>query len=282
MEKVVYRTGENRKKFPYRVQAVERALDILDCFTFESKELGLFEIAEKTGLNKTTAKRMLANLSFRNYLQQDPKTMKYRLGMRLFEMGGIVSSSFSLLKTAGHHMEALQKASGATVLLGMMMDEQLVYIDKREGTGVIRISSEIGWRRPIHYGMLGMVLCAYQEPPEVARMLKKYPLEAYTPHSITSQEKFMDRLKEIRKQGYVRETGEAVEGVVGIAAPLWDSACSVVAALGVAFPARETISADGTADLAQRVKETCATISAEIGYGSVEKRSQKRVGAGEW
>lgn len=259
-------TDEKRKRPSYRVQAVERALDILDCFTFEKKELGLFEIVEQTGLNKTTVKRMLANLSSRKYLQQDPKTKKYKLGMRLFELGGIVFSSFSLRKAASHFMDTLQKEIGSTVLLGAVMEEQLVYIDKREGNTMIRISSEIGWRRPLHYGMLGMVLCAYLDPALVTMILGKYPLERYTPRSITEERRFKERLEGIRKQGYVIEVGEAVEGVVGIAAPIRDYTRHVIAALGIAVPAGEGILQDGTDDLSRRVKETCHRISAELGF----------------
>jgi len=267
LENMVTRKNEIRGTPSYRVQSVERALDILDCFTFENKELGLFEIAAQTGLNKTTAKRMLANLTSRKYLQQDPKTKKYKLGMRLFELGGIVFSSFSLRKAAAHFMDLLQKDTQSTVLLGVMMEEQLVYIDKREGNGMIRISSEIGWRRPLHYGMLGMILSASLDPAEVALILRKYPLEAYTSRSITDEEKFKNRLEEIRKRGYVIEKGEAVEGITGIAAPIRDYSRSVIAALGIAVPIGEGISQDATEDLARRLRETCAKISAELGFG---------------
>jgi len=256
----------NGRKPSYRVQAVERALDILDCFTFENKELGLFEIAGQTGLNKTTVKRMLANLTHRNYLQQDPKTKKYKLGMRLFELGGIVFSSFSLRKAAAHFMDFLQKETRSTVLLGVMMEDQLVYVDKREGNGMIRISSEIGWRRPLHYGMLGMILSAYLDPEKAAVILKKYPLEAYTPRSITDEEKFKNRLEEIRVQGYVIENGEAVEGIIGIAAPIRGHTHKVIAALGIAVPAGQCVSREATHDLAHRLREACDKISVELGH----------------
>ena len=74
----------------YRVQALERALDILDCFSLQKRVQGLSEIAEETGLNMTTAKRLIANLTSRGYLRQVPGSKRYELGMRLFELGGIV------------------------------------------------------------------------------------------------------------------------------------------------------------------------------------------------
>ena len=77
----------------YRAQALERALDILDCFCFQNRELSLSDVVYRTGLNKTTAKRLVANFTARGYLQQDPQTKTYQLGMRLFELDGIVFSS---------------------------------------------------------------------------------------------------------------------------------------------------------------------------------------------
>jgi len=165
----------SEKKSIYRVQALERALDILDSFDFQNRELNLSDVVTRTGLNKTTAKRLISNLTARGYLQQDPQTRKYQLGMRLFELGGVVFSSFSLRRSAAAPMTGLQNETGATVLLGVRMEDHLVYVDKREGDGMIRISSDVGWRRPLHYGMLGMVLMAGIESREIDRSLKIAP-----------------------------------------------------------------------------------------------------------
>ncbi len=250
----------------YRVQALERALDILDCFNFQNRELSLADVVCRTGLNKTTAKRLISNLTTRGYLQQDPQTRKYQLGMRLFELGGVVFSSFSLRRSAASPMTGLQNKTGATVLLGVRMEDQLVYVDKREGDGMIRISSDVGWRRPLHYGMLGMVLMASLESKEVDRILKKYPLEAHTPFSITDIDAFSLRLEEIRVQGYAVEKEEAVEGLVGIAAPIKNYSRQVVAALGLALPLGRRNLNEDLAGIVKSVKYTCDLISSELGY----------------
>ena len=250
----------------YRVQALERALDILDCFNFQNRELSLSDVVIRTGLNKTTAKRLISNLTTRGYLQQNPQTRKYQLGMRLFELGGVVFSSFSLRRAAAYPMAGLQNETGATVLLGVRMEDQLVYVDKREGDGMIRISSDVGWRRPMHYGMLGMVLMASLESKEVDRILKKYPLQAHTPFSITDRDAFSLRLEEIRVQGYAVEKEEAVEGLVGIAAPIKDYSRRVVAALGLALPLGRRRLDEDLAGIVKSVKYTCDLISSELGY----------------
>lgn len=250
----------------YKVQAVERALDILDCFSFQNRELSLSEIVMRTGLNKTTAKRLMSNLVTRGYLRQNPQTKKYQLGMRLFELGGIVFSSFSLRQAAANPMTLLQRETGATVLLGVGIENQLVYIDKREGEGMIRISSDIGWRRPLHYGMLGMVLMASLEPRDVREILVQYPLEAHTPYSITDEDAYSLRLEKIRDQGYVLEKEEAVEGVIGIAAPIKDYSRQVVAALGIALPLGQRLIDEKLDRIVVLVKNACETISSDLGY----------------
>ncbi len=223
-------------------------------------------MVKRTRLNKTTVKRLIANLTTRGYLQQDPQSKMYQLGMRLFEMGGIVFSSFSLRQAAAYPMTQLQSKTGATVLLGVRMEDQLVYFDKREGAGMIRISSDIGWRRPLHYGMLGMILLAGLDAEEVRKILKQTPLEAHTPFAITDPDAFSLRLEQIRDQGYVMEKEEAVEGVFGIAAPIRDYSRQVVAALGIALPLSSSNRTKKLDRLIKMVKKTCETISSDLGY----------------
>jgi len=250
----------------YRVQALERALDILDCFNFQNRELSLSDVVVRTGLNKTTAKRLTANLTSRGYLQQDPQTRKYQLGMRLFELGGVVFSSFSLRRAAAYPMSSLQSETGATVLLGVRMEDELVYVDKREGDGMLRISSDVGFRRPLHYGMLGMVLMASLESMEIDRILKKHPLQAHTSFSLTDVDAFSLRLEEIRVQGYVVEKEEAVDGLLGIAAPIKDYSRQVMAALGIALPVGQRNLTAKLDRMVASVKKTCDLISSDLGY----------------
>ncbi len=69
----------DQNKTVYRVQALERALDILECFSFQDRSMSLSDVVNRTGLNKTTAKRLISNLTARGYLQRDPQSKKYQL-----------------------------------------------------------------------------------------------------------------------------------------------------------------------------------------------------------
>jgi DNA-binding IclR family transcriptional regulator len=254
------------KTTSYRIQSLERAFDILECFSFQKRELSLSDIVQLTGLNKTTAKRITANLLSRGYLQQNSMGKYYKLGMRLLEFGGIVFSSLSLRESSIRPMNRLQRLTDATVLLGTEMDQQLVYIDKREGGGMIRVLSDIGWRRPLHYGMLGMTLMAYLDPKKIQRILQKTPLTAHTPYSITDLDAFSLRLEQIRKNGYILEREEAVEGILGIAAPIRDYTRHVVAAIGIALSTALRHSEKELDHLVDIVRATADEISDNLGY----------------
>ncbi len=134
------------------------------------------------------------------------------------------------------------------------------------GKGMIRIASEVGWRRPLNYGMLGIILMSSLDPKNVKRILKKYSLKPYTPMSITDADAFSLRLEQIRDQGYILEKEEAVEGVIGIAAPIRDYSRQVVAALGIALPAGSRNQTKGLDHIVDLIKKTCETISSDLGY----------------
>ena len=134
-------TTADRKEREYKVQAVERALDILECFSLQDRELNLSEVATKTGLNKTTAKRLISNLTERGYLKKlDSK--HYQLGLRLFELGGIVHSSLNLREATSAPMSQIQKETGATILLGTIMEDQLALIEQ-VGTHAVSFIQEL-------------------------------------------------------------------------------------------------------------------------------------------
>ncbi len=204
----------------------------------------------------------------RGYLKFDPATGSYSLGAKVFELGSIVFSSFSLRKAAASHMTELQQKTSGTVLLGAHMDDQLIYLDKREGNSAVRIASEIGWRRAPHHGMLGMVLMAWLPADRQAELLDKDPLRPITSRTITDLKTFRLRLAEIAHAGYVLERGEAVEGVTGMAAPIRDYSRSVIGAIGVAL-------VDSLHDEASIARATAAVrsaahrISLELGYVTV-------------
>lgn len=249
----------------YNVRAVERALGILDAFSFQERELSLGQLAAKTQLSKPTVFRILSTLEHHSYVSSDPAQGVYRLGPRFLELGGIVLSSLGLQKVARPHLDQLQREIRVTILFGVLINGELVFIDKRESDGPIRIFSEVGFSRSPAYGMLGMTLMAFTDAEEAKRLLVRFPLEAYTRHSITDEAIFLERLRQVREQGYALEFNEAIEGVWGVAAPVWDARRKVVAAVGAALPISEQ-SDERVAEVVDRVRACSQRISGGMGY----------------
>jgi IclR family KDG regulon transcriptional repressor len=246
-------------------RSLERALQILGAFSFEITELTLVELSNILNLSKSTVYRLASTLINYDFLNYNEQSKKYSLGLRLFELGSIVAASFSLRKAASEHLTHLHTKLGKTVFLGILQEDEVIYIDKRESSlDPIRFSSEVGRRRPPYFGMFGQLLMAFLPDQEVDRILKKKPLKPITRKSITAKEEFKERLREIREQGFFIDREEAIDGITGISAPIKDYTGTVVAALGVGFISSSENS-QGALKIRKAVCETAKRISRKLG-----------------
>jgi len=203
------------------------------------------------------------------FLRQDQESKKYYLGLKLFELGSVVVSSFSLTRIASPHLTELESKLGKTVFLGILEDGELLYIDKREGAkDGIRFTSNVGKRRPPYWGMLGSILMAYLTEKEIDDLLARHPLTPTARKSFTRNEQYKEWLRRIREQGYVIEDETAFEGIGGVAAPIWDFRDKVTAALGVGFIA-SSVDSKTLKKIIKEVTGTALEISNELGYNGM-------------
>lgn len=250
----------------YSIRAIARAIDVLNVFSRGKNRLSLDEITKETGLSKPTTFRILSTLQQYKYVVLDPVEGRYRLGSVFLALGAAALGSVSLRGIAKPYLTILRDELQTTVLVGTIMDDMLVYLDKVECDGPVRIAADIGLRRdPPNFGMLGMTLMAFLEDAEVQRLLGFSPLKAFTGKSIVDVGAYLDRLHEIRSQGYTVEFGEAIEGVWGIGAPVRNSNREVVAAVGAALP-MSSISDARVKEVVAKTLRCAAAISTELGY----------------
>lgn len=250
----------------YRVQSLERAFDILDCFDYEHTSFTLNELAEKTGLNKATTRRLAYNLEARGFLQQDPGNKAYQLGMHLFELGRYVLSNMELRTCARPHLENLSKQLGATVLCSIPSDDFWIVIEKFFGYHTISMPSEVGTRRQISSGLQGQIFLAGMDDESVHKILIKHPLQAYTPFSLTDNAKYWPRLRKVRENGYAIESEEYMEGLMGIAVPVKNHRKQTVASVLVGLPAKRSEDKVYIESVVNLIKAIGNQISHEMGY----------------
>jgi IclR family KDG regulon transcriptional repressor len=254
------------KKESFYNRSLERALKILCAFQRDNRTFTLSELSKILGLPKATILRLCSTLLKYHFLGYNAEAKQYSLGLKLFELGGIVYSSFSVRRVASPYLSQLQSRLGKTAFLGILQDGQLLYIDKKEDLQrPIRFASDIGTYRPPHFGMLGHTLMAYLNDEEVDRIIEKNPLRPFTRKSIKSVEAFKERLRKIRRQGFYIDKEEALDGVTGIGAPVRDFTGKVVAAVGVGFISSSEDS-KGLTKIIREVVRTSQTISYELGY----------------
>ncbi len=229
-------TDINAAPARYRIQAVERVAAILDVFSPEEPEFGVTEISERTGLHKSTAHRFLVNLEAVGLLERDAKTQRYRLGLRMFEMGGIVLEQMSLWDEALPFLEGLVRESGETGHLAVLERGEAIYIEKVETRRALRIPSAMGRGYPAHATSLGKVLLADLGEDEVREITGAHGMASYTRTTTTDVEQLLAELTEIRDQGYAVDDEEYDDGLCCIGAPIRDHTGRVVAAIGIGGP----------------------------------------------
>ncbi len=247
-------------------RSLERALQILCIFTFDKQDLTLSQLSEGSGLHKATVLRLCSTLIKYDFLKFHQDSKHYSLGLKLFELGSILFSSFSLRRVASFYLDQLQSKLGKTVFLGILENDELIYIDKKEDPKIpIRFTSQIGTRRLPCFGMLGQILMAFQPEKEINRLLNKAPLTPFTKKSLVSEKEFKERLLRIRKQGFFVDEDEALDGISGISAPIRDYTGEVIAGVGVSFISSSE-DAKGKKMIIKEVCETAKGISKQMGY----------------
>lgn len=259
----------NRTEFEgVQVRSVAKALAILDLLAAAGREMSLAEIASKTGLAKSTLHGLLVTLKSFRYVEQSTFDGTYRLGIRLFEIGSVVASSWDVRRVAAPHIQRLLDEFEETVHLAVLDQDQVLYIDKRETRRSLRIVSQVGARLPAHCSGVGKVLLAHLPTEEVRRIATARGLPRYTGNTITGLRQLEDELERVRSQGYALDNQEIMDGLRCVAAPIRDHTGRVSAAISVSGPVTR-IAGDRLGQAVESVTRTAAGISADLGFNAM-------------
>jgi DNA-binding IclR family transcriptional regulator len=236
----------------------------LDAFSVQSPELGLSEIAKKVGLHRSTVYRLVANLERHGFLRRNGVKGRYTLGLKVFELGEILSQAFDLPTRARPYLQRLVQATGESAQLAVIERGEGLYIAKFESPRAIKAGSPVGRRIPLYRGSTGKVLLAYLPEGQASAILTAGPLPRYTKNSITDVDVFRAELAQIRRQGYAIDREEVEEGLVCVSAPVRDRTGDVIGAVSISGP-RSRVDPTDPAIIGEVVK-TASAISRELGY----------------
>jgi DNA-binding IclR family transcriptional regulator len=250
------------------VKSVARAIKIIECFSESKFELDLSEIVHKTNLPKATVHRILATLKNGGLVSQDLESRKYKLGLKLFELGSLVFGKLKLREAALPFIEELSEKCGETVHLGILDKEEVISIEKADSSFSLRSSIYIGKRAPAYCTGVGKALLAFQ-PPDKMRLFLQSKAKKYTANTITEANKLEEELGRVRKEGFAVDNMEHEEGVRCVAAPIRNYEGKVIASVSISGPSIR-ITEEKILQLALMVKETARNISKELGFSKTQ------------
>ncbi|HCA87299.1 MAG TPA: IclR family transcriptional regulator [Streptomyces sp.] len=249
------------------VPAVTRALDILELFLDGDSTLSAPEITRRLGLPRTTVHELVTTLSARNYLVSVPaQPGRYRLGVRPYQLGSRYAEQLDLAAEGQQVARGVAESCDETVHVAILEGADVIYIAKTDSTRAVRMVSAAGRRLPAHCTSVGKMLLASLPGPALdARLPDERPLTAMTDHSITSPAELRRQLGEIRERGIAVEQRESNPDVSCVAAPVRDSAGTVVAALSISVPMIRW-SDERRAELEELAAKGAADLSARLGH----------------
>jgi len=248
----------------YRVTSLDKALLILELLIDQGRDLSITEICQKLGMVKGTVHRVLAPLVMRKFIQQNSRTKMYGLGVRTLEIG-IDSKRERVLRIAmAPFMMDLYEQCGETINAAVWEYNGIRYIYRLESEALLRISTVGGARFPGYCCATGKVLLSYFSNEDIRQIYSlSNSLKQFTRNTITSIDKLIQEIEEVRIQKLAVDDEEALIGVYCVAAPILNSKGECVAAISISAP-KERASANTRDTLMQLVSETAAKISSSL------------------
>ncbi|HMN86465.1 MAG TPA: IclR family transcriptional regulator [Bauldia sp.] len=246
------------------LKSMRKLMAILDCFSPFDRSLTLNEISARCGMPKTTVHRLVTSLREVKLLEQDRERDRYRMGIRLFELGSIVLGHLDIYREARPLVDRLIGATGEGSHLCVFDGTNMVSIDHLEPN-----SASVNWTTtlsisPAYCTGVGKAALAFQEPAVIEKIIKA-GLLPYTPSTITQPDALRKELALTRERGYSIDEGEHQPGIRCVAAPIFNSAGRAFAAISVTGP-KDRVTPERVPFLAGLVIATAKQLSRQLGY----------------
>jgi IclR family KDG regulon transcriptional repressor len=253
----------------YNIRSVQRALDLLGEFSVSEPELALNELSSRLDLSVSTTYRLLVTLEGNGYVERNPKTGRYRLGVACLVLGTLCSGQFNFEERVLPILVTLRDECRETVHLGVLdrAAMEVVYVGKLDALLPIgTMGSKVGARVRADCTALGKCMLAHVPPPVVREFYTTHGLRPLTANTITDVDRLMGVLAETKAKGYGIDNVEHEPGVKCVAAPVWNHENKVIGAISVSGPADRIGRLIAENHLIDSVKKTAREASQAMGH----------------
>ncbi len=259
------KTATTPRRSPYQIQVLDRALGALEALARRGPDLTLGQLSEALGLHKSTAHRLIRVLERHRLVEKNINNGKYRLGLKLFELGTRAVSQLDLRERAHPFLEQVMLSTGETVHLCVYDAGEVVYLDKIEPARSVRMASTVGRRNPAYCTAVGKAIMAHLPQDQLEAATQRHGLKRLTRNTICTLEELHAELANVRAQGYAVDNEENEEGLSCVGAAIWGFSPYPLAAISVSGPTFR-ITSDKIPQVAQAVVASAAGLSRELGY----------------
>jgi IclR family transcriptional regulator, KDG regulon repressor len=247
-----------------RLSSVTSALLVMKAFSAEEVEIGISSLAKRLGLAKSTVHRLAVTLAAEGFLEQNPETGRYRLGLSLFTLGALARRRMDVSNVARPLLGMLRDKFQEAATLAILSRTSIMYLHNLESGQAIGIRAHIGDLKPAFCTAEGRVLLAFSSAAVVAEVLNG-DLSSRTPKTVTERAEIKRGLDEVRANGYAIDDEESEAGLRCVAAPVRDISGKVIAAVGLAGPTQRLTKKD-LRTMAPEVVATGEAVSVRLGW----------------
>jgi len=251
------------KKAP--VSSLVKALRVLDSFSLEQPEQGVTEIAERLGIHKSTVYNILTTCEAMGYVQQDPHTRRYRLGLHILRLGQVVREGMDLRRVVVPVMERVRDYYREAVHFAVELNGQVVYLETVQPLERSVASLAVGKSAYMHCTGVGKAILAHMSPERMHAVISEQGMAQYTQNTITDLAELEIELEKIRRQGYAVDNMEYEWGIRCIAVPIRNEIGVVHASMSISGPS-ERLPLEAIAEMAQPLMHFGADISKRFGW----------------
>jgi DNA-binding IclR family transcriptional regulator len=248
----------------YKVQALDRAFAVLDLLGESDTPQGLAQVATSLQLHKSTAHRFLMVLEKHRMVERTAGG-KFRLGLKLFDLGNRAIEQYDLRERAQPHLRRLVAETEETAHLCILEGTHVIYIDKIEPARSVRMITRIGASNPVHCTSVGKAILAFLPEERITDILGRLRFERYTSNTISTVEALRAEIEKTRRRGYAVDDEEFEEGLRCIAVPVLDAQRLPVAAVSVSGPSFR-VTAQKLPAIANHLLQCVRGISVDMGF----------------
>lgn len=218
-----------------KVKSLYKALQILECFSVDTPELGITEISQQLGLYKSNVSNIVTTFVKAGYLEQNPENSKYRLGFKILQLSQIIASNISFRKMILPYMQEIADQTNEIVYLGVPYEGEVVYLDSCYPKNQLSTRSMLGVKAPLYCTGIGKAMLSHLTEDVWQTVLSK-GLKKYTENTITDADALIDDLLHTRERGYSIDRMEHEFGIKCVGIPLLNKKRQLVAGLSISGP----------------------------------------------